>query len=256
MNSIMIGLPGQPPQIVLRMVGRAAGDDRGFMINPSGFKGWTDGGSLRSTRSDRPLGHGQFDAPGYLNARVLTFSGHALADSAADLDQLRYQLTSVLNGGQLGRVTVAYEGKTLWANCRLESAKCEPMASDPSVGDFLIQLVCPDPRKYGDTREFSAGQLAFHRGNAEAYPVFTIKGPTIGGYTLSGPDGKQWVVPVPMPSTETHTIDMATGVLRVNGQVRYGLAVRSDMWSIPGGTKVAHSVNGGTLTVRLTDTEI
>ncbi|RLP74347.1 hypothetical protein D9V32_13445 [Mycetocola tolaasinivorans] len=258
MNSVSIGLPGQLPAVTFRFGGLVFGDDRGLVIAPNdGFKGWWDGGAFRSERSTRPLGHGSFDAPGFMEARVVSISGAILARDPEDFEQLRTELMSVLNDGELGRIIVEYEGKTLWADCRLVSARASQNSQDESSGDFLIQIECPDPRKYGETRSFDGVTPAFHRGNAPAWPQFTVRGSTPGGYTITGPGGRRFVVTAALTSSQVHTIDMSTGILRINGAIVYGGTGRADLWSIPGGARVSHQISaGGSLVTTVVDTEV
>ncbi len=244
MMEIRLNPIGSAVALVMRGGASVFGDERGFVVGPDGFKGWDDGVSFRSNRADRPTGHGQFHDRGFMDARVVTISGHAFAGSAQELDSMRWKLTGFLSDGEKGRITVDHLGSTTWADCDVTDVKFEVLAADATVARFQISLVCVDPRRYGETRRFGAGDMVFHRGNAHASPIITVSGSVpSGGYVVWADGGKHFRVLVPLVAGRPHVIDMATGYIMVNGSVVPAAGGDGRVWTIPGGRRMQHTVS-------------
>ncbi len=232
---------------------------KGLFVGPDGFAGWDDGPDLRREAVDRPGQHGQFDMPVFNGSRVVSIDGHALAWSESELGHLRDLIMGLGAFGDLLRLTVDHQGSTRWADVR-RGAK--PTFQDAGIrfgllrARFAIHFVAPNPRKFGETREFPAGAAAFHYGNFPASPEIVVTGPKAGGYTITGPGGRQYVVTQALASGQTHRIDMSTGWLYLNGALQSGAVSQARTWAIPPGTSAVHTITGGTgsMAVRLTDT--
>jgi hypothetical protein len=215
--------------------------DRGpWAIGPGGFEGWDDGVDVRLSDTARPGAHGSYGLPAYLDARTVSVSGFALAETLLELDTMGERLTGLLAHGGTGRIVVETEKGTQWADCQLASTKTlftkdyyTPTAS------FQIQVWCPDPRKYGTTRSEpltgGASRSLYHYGNATSSPKVIVNGPITGGYTLSSNDGRQYRVNAGIAAGATHEVDMNDGLLRINGRVTAGLVSRGDVWDIKPG---------------------
>lgn len=245
-------------QVLFRSREPDTGDRDGFYIDDDGFEGWNDGSDIRRDETDRPQGHGSFDVPGFLSARVVSLSGTCWADTHQKLMWFRSQLTGLLADGAAGQIVVEEGGQTRWATCRLATRTGFAVRSeDIRSAEYQIQVWCANPRQFGETREFAGGIPAFHRGNFPAAPVHTVTG--IGAdYTINGPAGKQFTVTTPVTDGHPHTIDMATGFLEVDGAVVSGAVTQADVWSIPGGAQVTHTLTGPglSLSTAVTDTYI
>lgn len=245
-------------------VGHAPHDGEGYVIDPEGFQGWDDGTDVRRDEQAIPSGHGSFDVPGYLSPRVVSLSGNAIADSPQRLDWLRDQLTGLLAHGDSARIQAEHQGKILWSTCRLASkTKFVTSGADPTTAAFQIQLWCPNPRKYGDTRAFASGAAAFHYGNFKASPIIVVTPVGAGmpsGYTINGPSGRKYTVSAALTAGHTHVIDMATGLIRVDGVVTAGIVTQPDTWSIPSGQQVTMTLvpvsGAGTMTAEVVDTYV
>lgn len=191
-----------------------------FLITPDGFEGWDDGVDMRLEQTALPQAHGSFDAPGFQDARTVSITGHAFADSPRHLSQLRSRLTGLLAGGQRGRIQVEQDGEIQWADGRL-AAKTMFTRKGTDWASFQVQLWCPDPRKFGDMNKFTLPSgvpvTVYHRGNYEATPRFTITG-DMPGYTLTV-GGWNYAVSVPLVPGTPHVIDYNTGRLRINGAI-------------------------------------
>lgn len=209
----------------------------GAYVGPGGFTGWEDGGGeVRREAVPRPAALGEFDLPVYEGAMVFSVDGHALASSPQRLAVLRDRITGVGSGGRRFQVAVELQGRTLWTTARRGA---RPSFKDAGIrgglirASFLLQFVAPIPRKYGETREVPAGQVAINRGNEDAVPRLLV-GAGTGGYTVTGPGGRTIVVAT-APSA-AHYVDFSTGGLFTSAGVRQvGAITIYQPWSIPPG---------------------
>lgn len=227
---------------------------KGLLISPDGFSGWDSGTDSKGQTFSREDSHGDYDLPVYRQSRIVSISGQALADSDAELVHLGSRLTGLGSSGDVVRLVVDHHGSTTWADARVVSQTQWDERGGHAVADYQIQFKCADPRKFAETRAFASGEPAFHYGNFPATPQLTISGTSSSGYTVNGPNGKRVVVTRALVAGSPHTYDMDTGLLRVNGVLVYGGVSVADTWSIPGGTRVTHTLSGpGTLSVKVTD---
>lgn len=236
-----------------------------IVLAPPGLDGWDDGVDIRRTASDRTNAHGSHDAPGYLDSRVISIPGRVLADSAAECENIGMRITGLLAGGQAGRIAVAGETGTQWANGRLSARTRFTPDFSRRNATFQIQLWSPDPRKFGEEHTFvmnsGTAYPVFHRGNFPATPKYAITGSMPGGYTLHVM-GTYFTVGHPLVTGKPHTIDFRDGRLYVGGspvvggvsaagnltQVNPGVAITAGIEPTTTGTAVA--------TMKLLDTFI
>lgn len=235
--------------------------DDAFLITPNGLTGWFAGMQLRRLETPRPTAHGAFDAPGFLPARVVAIEGTILARTEMERDRRVDQLAGLLADGQSGRLSVQEDaGRVTWADVRLASCQIDRHPSGLEA-DFQVQFWSPDPRRYGDVNEFTAGQVLFHRGTVPAFPEVTVTGPFPNGYTISY-RGRQFVVTAALASGAQHVIDMRTGWVKTPaGAVIQGAVSRAETLTVPPGLQTAAvtitGANGtGSLLVKVTDTFI
>lgn len=231
----------------------------GVFVGPDGFHGWEDGVDVRRESVERPAQHGEYDLPVFNGSRVISVDGHALAWSEYALGHLRNRIMSVGAAGTRTQIAVTLQGETLHAMVR-RGAK--PTFVDAGIryglhrARFALFLVAADPRKYGTTAEFPAGSAAVHYGNFPATPRLLI-GAGSGGYTVTGPGGRQVVVGT--APAGAHYIDFASGGLFTAAGVRQvGAITVYQPWEIgPGGPGVVATITGSrTLSQRVTDTFI
>lgn len=236
----------------------------GLFVGPDGFEGWDDGGGESRRESvERPGAHGEFDLPVFLGSRVVTIDGHALAWSASELGHLRGQIMGLGATGPRFKLTVDHQGQTLWAWARRGS---KPTFKDAGIrhgmhrARFMVQFVCADPRKYGETNTFPGGVAAVHYGNFPATPELLVTGTMPAGYSVLGPGGKQFVVSQALTAGQSHRIDLRTGWLYRNGVLQVGAVSRADLWVVPTGGSVVHTLapvsGSGSLVVKVLDTFI
>jgi len=230
-----------------------------FVISPDGFDGWDDGVDMRLENTARPYAHGSFNLPTFQDARTVSISGNVFADSPRELAQLRNRLTGLLAGGGIGRVQVERDGDVQWADCRLASKTMFTERGGQNAASFQIQLWCPDPRKFGNSRDFVGSAPAditlFHRGNYDARPSVVLRGSAPSGYDLWGPDGARYTVTRPLVSGKPHRVEFDDGLLRVDGVVMSN-AGQSDVWAVPAGQASVFGVSTASGSVEATITVI
>lgn len=243
---------------------------RGVYLGPEGISGWDDGVDVRRDRVEREAGHGDFDVPGRLAGRMVTFTGQVRTPSADETRQLGARLKGLLADGGRSRVTVRRD-EMQYADCRLGGRTLfAPVFGRREWADWQLQLWMPDPRKFGELHRSAATPsgtdvAVHHWGNFAAAPLLEVytAGGMPGGYAIHGPDGRRFTVAIASGNTASfrHFIDMASGqLLDANRQPIYGATTRADTWAVPPGQKVTHRLvpvaGSGTLTVEVRDTYI
>lgn len=236
-----------------------SGAPHGLFVGDGGLKGWEGSPSGRREAVGRPFAHGEFDLPVFRSPRVVTVSGVAAAPSEYELRQLANDVTGLGADGELVPVAVDLEGQVLTASARVVEASFTD--SGRRFGDvhgvFSVNLVCPDPRKYGETSVFSgSGSVSvWQRGNFPAAPSVRVSGSAASGYTVSGPGGGKIVVSRALTSGSPHTLDLATGALMVGGSRVLGGVASYKGFTIPARKKTTVSVtNSSSLQVTVKDT--
>lgn len=227
----------------------------GFMLTE--FEGWNDAPSARSDSVARPNSHGDFALPATRGPRLITMSGWCRAFSSEKQGRLRSRFLGVLADGRFGQVTVEEFGETMRATVQLYGDPRFRKRGSSGYADWSLALRAPNPRKFGETHEYAAGEGAFHRGNFPATPVFTIEGPQ-PAYTISA-GGKQYTVSTALPSGSTDVIDMSNGWCRRNGTILRSGVSRADTWTVPPGLPaLVHTFSGDSsrFVVNLADTYI
>lgn len=233
----------------------------GFELDEDGIDGWHGGGyDVRRDDTPVPQGHGSFDVPVFLTSRVVTVTGRCVASSQERLAWHRGRLMGTLAQGNSGRIIVEDLGETLWADVRLAAGTKWTQFGGQPYATFKLSLWSKSPQKYGEGRTFGSGEAAFHYGNFPAVPVITVAGTMPNGYTINGPAGKKYVVTAGVTPTDSHIIDMATGILRIDGVPVYGKVSQGDTWAIPPGQAVAMTLapvsGAGTISAVVVDTHV
>jgi hypothetical protein len=246
------------------LVFRGGEGSEGFFLNDSGLKGWFGGVDARGDSESREGGDGDFDIPSFLAPRFVTLEGFCHSRSERDQEQYNDRLAGLFGSGGTRRVTVEGPKGTTWADGKL-SLGTRP-EFDPilwgSVAEYALSIKFNKPQKYGNANDTvtASSVAAFHYGNFKAAPVITVSGSMPSGYTINGPDGKKFTVTRAVASNNPHTIDMSTGYLSVGGAVVMGFVSRGDVWAVPPGLQVAHSISpvsgSGAIQVRTLDTFI
>lgn len=223
-----------------------------FALDSDGVKSVWGGVDVRREDVPRPAAHGSFDLPGFLTPRVIPVSGHMSSPSKFELENSMGRLSGLLATGGKTRLTIDGPNGSRWCDVRLASAT-QITQLDATTARFLVTFWAPDPRMYGEVREFASGVAAVQYGNFPATPRLLI-GAGSGGYTVTGPNGRKVVVT--SAPAGAHEIDFATGGLFVSGVRQVGAISIYQPWTIPPGIPgVVATISGSrTLAQRITDT--
>jgi hypothetical protein len=235
--------------------------DKGFLITPDGFKGWDDSTPTKRQKVDRPWAHGAFGIRGFRDSRIVTLAGYCFADSEQQLDWYGSQLTGLLADGDVGQIVVEHSGKTTWTQCYVDDEPQFDVIASGAAATYELKLWCPNPRKFGNTNTppAAATVTSYHYGNFPATSVITVSG-SMSGYTIAGPTGKLYTVTQPVVAGHPHVIDMATGLLSIDGAYVTGVVSRGDTWAVPPGAQVVQTLTplsgSGVMSVSTLDTYI
>jgi hypothetical protein len=229
-----------------------------YTVERDGVRGHGLGGAdMRRENVDRPAAHGAFSLPGFLTGRSVRWGGLVLTDSMAEQEHALLRLSGLLADGGTSRLTIDGE-KPRWLDVQRASPEPPRVLVPGSVASYSFEVWAPDPRMYGEVREFAGGVVAVQYGNFPARPQLIVSGTAASGYTVTGPDGRKVTVTNALTSGAPHTIDFAKGGLYV-GDVRQLRAISVyQPWTVgPGLPGVTATVNNGaTLIQRVTDTYI
>ena len=233
----------------------------GCAISSGGFTGWWDRPTARSENTDRPGQHGSFIMPMYLTARMPSLTVFVHDDDSRVANHLVERITGL---PAHGRLVVTDNAQTQWANAQLLSVDVSRKTRD-SVRLVTIDWRCPDPRKYGELREFtSTGATVdlWHRGTADAIPEFKVTGFT-GGYRIAGRGalaGNFFTVNGPKAAGTVDTVSFRSGMLLRNGEPVQRRILQNHVWTVPPGAGAQFRIEpivagqSGSCTALVTDT--
>lgn len=227
--------------LVIRGAPRTPGE-QGLFVKPDGFQGW---GALPASRRDalaRAVQHGEHDVPTYLPARVVTIDGWVLASSENDLAERIDQVTGLGATGDRLTFVVEHLGQTRHALGRRIVAEASDTGSRRHRGEFQIQMVFADPRRYGpldETPALGATVVVVQRGNFPGLPVIEVPNAP-SSWSVSSPAGTFTVSGA--PAGGTHRVDMATGRVTRNGAYLPGVG-SGPLWAVPNGAAWTHTLS-------------
>ncbi|WP_136043215.1 MULTISPECIES: hypothetical protein [unclassified Microbacterium] len=226
--------------------------DRFLMINPGGYK---RSSAVRREDISRPLAHGSFGTQGYREGQVFTFEGVAKRAHSFEMEALENHVRGICADGGWSKLTIDGGTGSQWANVGLSSIDFDVLGVDPRLAEFQIQFWAPDPRLYGEQRDFAGGQPALNHGSFPATPRLLV-GAGSGPYTVTGANGR--IVTVSAAPNAAHEIDFATGGLFLNGIRQINAIAVYQPWDVPPGLPgVTATISGSrTLVQRVTDTFI
>jgi hypothetical protein len=212
----------QPPIWTIGAWSANVVDVNGVMwVSPSST-GWFDPLPVRGSDIDIPTEDGSYSTPTTRGERVITIPGYAKAPSPGAPDAAADQFTSLLYGG-LDTLSVQENSRVLTARVKLGNG-CQLDRTSPTGLEWQLVLIAPDPYRYlalpsqstglpaasggvdytgagaggVDYTGAGAGGVDYglvtstgliqltNPGVADAWPKFTISGPTDGA-TLTNP---------------------------------------------------------------------
>lgn len=227
--------------LVIRGAPRTPGEC-GLFVKPGGFQGW---GALPASRRDalaRAVQHGEHDVPTYLPARVVTIDGWILASRASDLAESIDQLTGLGAAGDRLKFVVEHLAQTRHALGRRIIAEASDTGSQRHRGEFQIQMVFADPRRFGpiDGEPVTGTTVvAVARGNFPTLPVIEIPNAP-SSWSVSSPAGTFTVTGA--PAGGTHRLDMATGRVTRDDVFLPGIG-SGPLWAVPNGPVWTHTLS-------------
>lgn len=220
--------------------------------------GWRFGGGVSTSFEDRASQHGTYDGPVYRRARIINFSGTALADSRVLAEQAAETLAAVMADGSLGTIAVASPVGVRWVNARLSDTPQADMIS-PVAFRWSLQFTAPDHRKYGEEVSAPTGLpgggsgITFplgaffdfgtppttgtvtvtNNGTAPTEPSFEVGGPLLSGFQLTHTDTGRRLRYESSVGTDPVVVDCLEGVVTSGGQDRTGLLSVDEFFTIP-----------------------
>lgn len=234
-----------------------------LILDPSAVSGWTDGVQVRRDGTIRLGRHGDFMEPSTLSARLIEFSGTAIATSMAELQGLRDRLVGVLREGVYESLSVETMTDRRYVTVGLEGRPSWIRQTD-TTAVFKIAFYAPDPFIYGETNTIQAGAtttesdgglkyaLSYplnysstntittngtvtNRGNAEAWPRFVVSGDYFSGFTITNNRDKRVTYTGAVYMAAPVEIDMARGTAIQGGIDRTILLKDRDFFSVAPG---------------------
>lgn len=219
------------------------GEDRYGDWKTTDIEGWWDTPDRKSNDSGIDLADGDYDLPEFYEKRLVTIEGRVKTRSHEEQHEAMIRLNGALARGS-GILAVAGHGPTLWARAKLDAATRWTIRTD-RYAQFQLRLKCPDPRKFGDARTFTAttdeSAPVHHKGNYVATPRFVVYGDMPDGYILSL-GGRNFVVTRILSENYPHSIDYRDGRLRVNGQLITGMVAGSNIKLVEPGLRTTLSL--------------
>jgi hypothetical protein len=246
-------------------------------------EGWRDRPAMRVSSQARQADHGSFDAPSYLDSRIITIEGTAVcpdedtaylsADIMASVCQdpaVLYPLVVIEPGRPVRRANVRLNAGTKVG---------EPYGAGAVAFDWSLLLRAPDPRRYADTETAvtltlpsgaDAGlQIPFtvpfyipdsgvstnratviNEGTFATRPVVTFVGPVGSPAIVNLTQGKTLAFDISITSGQTLVVDFASRSVLLDGTVSraYTIAYGSAWWDLaPGSNDVQYAgVGSGT----------
>ena len=210
------------------------------------LKGWHDSPGTRRSSTPRLWAHGSFSERGWRAERVVTVAGYVYCASRADAAAMVDTLNAALADGTEGTLTVddADLGKR-WATVYMSGKPTVDWDGGTDIV-FVVDMVAPDPRKYGDWAEASTraaapgGGLAFdlftpsgvldfgaagtpgtvtlaNAGTADAAPVFTVSGYAPGFTITEVATGARLIYSQTILAGQTLTLDANDGSVLLDG---------------------------------------
>jgi hypothetical protein len=124
------------------------------------IQGWHGSAGIRSNETAKLWQHGIFAERGYKTERVVTVKGHIETLTRGEAAQLVDTLAAIMGDGELGTLTVNdVDQGTRWAPVKLAGAVEVNWDSGLEI-DVVVDLVSPDPWKYGASQTYTTGTAA------------------------------------------------------------------------------------------------
>lgn len=244
----------------LTMRSYKAGYTKEYILDPTAVTGWTDGTNVRRDATVRMNAHGDFPEKAKMSARLISFSGTAVATTSTKLQEMRDVFVGLLADGSYDTLAVTAKGTTRYATVGLEGSTSWIQQAD-TFASFKIDFYAPDPFIYGPERvtnigssqatsggglsyiltyplnyrtdqSLNAGDVVYNKGNVDAWPVFKISGSYPEGFTIADNQDHFVTYEGAVTPSAPVTIDMGRGVALQGGIDRSTLLSRREWFSV------------------------
>lgn len=140
-----------------------------YVFDPDAIVGWDDTPDIKRTATERPMAHGDFASRGFYGARLVTITGHALADGPRTLYMMRDRLVSYLQDGQEHEITVL-KGEELRSMKISQGSSLSWVQMFDHYAKWKVDLYAADPRMYGRPK-FAQSKSQTSENLALEYPI-------------------------------------------------------------------------------------
>jgi hypothetical protein len=217
-------------------------DNFGVIWRMQTIDGW-DSPDLPEAAEARPSQDGLWDALNYYGGRQITIGGKLTAPSYAAREDAEYRLRQIVARDRLVPFTVN-ETTPKWVSAR-RSGRLMVRPLTDTISEFSINLLCPDPRKYGLTPVTATLSVASGTGGLappwtppvllpasttapnqatmtnsgiyESPPTITIRGPGSGIEVHNFTTGRHLAYALTLGPADYILVDVASGVGLLNG---------------------------------------
>lgn len=202
-----------------------ADDVSGVQWYFTSIDGWHKPAEMNVDRVQRVVSHGEFPQRGHRMGRTITLEGSVAGPTVAATEAALAKLSALLADGTFDTFTFAgVDRPTQTARVQLLDMDINWRGKVEGFPDYQIQLLAPDPFKYGTV---SSGVTGLFTGNADgtgfiwdAFPsgnadFNTSASAAIGSATISNPGtapaSVKFTVTGPTPASGFRITDLATG---------------------------------------------
>lgn len=229
-----------------------------FVLDEKALEGFLDGVSVKRSDTVRPNQWGDFSEPSLLNSRHMSLTGTAIANTTAQLMQMRDEFTGLFRGGAYREIAIQNSVDTRYTTIAIEGQPSFIQKLD-TVAIWKLDIYAPDPRLYGLHRNVQitdstiTGGIDYpldypmnyggetkiqaiaieNNGNTEAWPIFTVTGNFMEGFSITDDNGKFLTYEGVVTMQSPVTIDSAAGTATQNGTDITSSLSRRDWFSIP-----------------------
>lgn len=246
-------------------------DTQGTVWYLQKIDGWQDSPGVRLGMTNRPQEHGAFDGPSFLEPKVFTVKGAAVAASYAGAKLARDIMASVLGDPTLGLQTMVVRApgyRDMQCSVRRsDQVKTSEIGKDGVTFSWALLVVAPDPLRYSTALTTVAvglpvvglGGLVFplvfpllfgsgtaggdtivtNGGTIATWPTLTITGPVTGPIVTNVTTGDQLVFDPAfvVPAGQTVTIDTKNRLVTLAGVNRRDRLITAEWFRIATGTQ-------------------
>lgn len=240
-------------------------DVNGVRWKMTSLSGWDEPPDTRTAFEPRSEADGSHDAPVYDDNRMITFTGVFEAPDRATREATKLTLARLARELKAGATLTGVDedgAKSVWAKRGPGWKSGGPVG--PYGWRYQMQVICPDPYKYGPEQSFVTGLPAAgsgglvwpkygsgvkeygatgatgrvtlsNPGTEDAWPVFQVVGPVLGGLSITDvASGRRIVYADDVPDGATLLIiDSAAGRATLNGADRTGQLTVKQWFPVP-----------------------